>query len=114
MLCFLRTLITINRHLEPGGYIEIVDIAFPIESDDGSLTPDSALAKWSNYMFEASKNLQRPLDSGKTCKGLLASAGFTDVVETQYKWPQNRWPKEPRFKELGEFEIRDPRLTDQC
>jgi hypothetical protein len=68
--------------------------------------PDSALAKWSDLMFEASKVLQRPLNSSKSCKDYLASAGFTEVVETRYKWPQNRWPKDRKYKELGECKIR--------
>ncbi|KAG0646367.1 putative methyltransferase tdiE [Hyphodiscus hymeniophilus] len=52
-------------------------------------------------MFEASKVLQRPLNSAKFCKDLLISTGFVGVVETQYKWPMNRWPKDPKYKELG-------------
>jgi len=31
----------------------------------------------------------------------MQAAGFEDVVEMQYKWPQNRWPKDPKYKELG-------------
>ena len=98
---FPESAITKNRNLEPGGFIEICDIAFPIEAEDDSMAPDSALAKWSDRMFEASMILQRPLDSAKSCKNLLSSTGFTDVVETRYKWPQNRWPKDRKYKELG-------------
>lgn len=31
----------------------------------------------------------------------LQDAGFINVVETRYKWPQNSWPKDPKFKEIG-------------
>jgi hypothetical protein len=34
-------------------------------------------------------------------KGMLEEAGFEGVVEKQYKWPINRWPRDPKFKELG-------------
>jgi len=79
----------------------VVDIVFPVESDDGTLTKDSALSKWSYFMTEASDKLKRRLDGGKRYKQQLEDAGFTDVVETRYKWPQNRWPKDMKYKELG-------------
>ena len=34
---------------------------------------------------------------------MLIEAGFDDVVEVRYKWPQNRWPKDKKLKELGEL-----------
>jgi len=54
-------------------------------------------------ILEASNKLGRPVDSAKGYKSQLEEAGFTNVVETKYKWPQNRWPKDPKFKELGEL-----------
>ena len=32
----------------------------------------------------------------------MESVGFVDVVETVYKWPSNKWPKDKKYKELGE------------
>jgi hypothetical protein len=37
----------------------------------------------------------------------LADAGFTNIHETIYKWPQNRWPKDKHFKELGMWVLED-------
>lgn len=31
----------------------------------------------------------------------MADAGFIDIVEIPFMWPQNRWPKDKHFKELG-------------
>lgn len=28
-------------------------------------------------------------------------AGFTDIVDTRFKWPTNRWPKDQKHKDLG-------------
>ncbi|RDW68160.1 hypothetical protein BP6252_09556 [Coleophoma cylindrospora] len=89
------------QHLNPGGYVEISDIIFPITADDGTLSKESALARWSDLMLKASQSLNRSLESAKTYRGLLEGAGFTELEETEYKWPQNRWPREKRFKELG-------------
>ncbi|RDW73611.1 S-adenosyl-L-methionine-dependent methyltransferase-5 [Coleophoma crateriformis] len=88
-------------HLNPGGYVEISDIIFPITADDGTLSKESALARWSDLMLKASLSLNRSLESAKMYRKLLEGAGFTDLEETEYKWPQNRWPRGKRFKELG-------------
>lgn len=44
----------------------------------------------------------RPLDSVLNYKKQLADAGFVNVVQTEYKWPTNPWPKERKHKNLGE------------
>lgn len=54
-------------------------------------------------MLEASVNLGCPLDTAKLCKTFLEEAGFEGVVEKEYMWPMNRWPKDKNLKEIGEF-----------
>lgn len=87
--------------LNPGGYIELSDIVVPPASDDGSLSPGSALLKHGELMLNAAAKIGRNMDSAKKYKSQLEKAGFTDVVETVFKWPTNRWPKDKKFKELG-------------
>lgn len=36
-------------------------------------------------------------------KHLMTEIGFVDIKEVLFKWPINRWPREKRFKELGEW-----------
>ena len=31
----------------------------------------------------------------------MQAAGFVDIEERIYKWPQNWWPKDPKYKEIG-------------
>jgi hypothetical protein len=33
----------------------------------------------------------------------MIAAGFTNVVETKYFWPLNKWPKDKKLKELGMY-----------
>lgn len=90
------------ENLNEGGYVEIQDVSFPIRSLPSSpLPPDSALLKWAALMFEASVNLGCPLNTAESCKSLLEEAGFEDVVEKEYKWPMNRWPRDRKLKEIG-------------
>lgn len=81
--------------------MEVTDISFPIRCDDGTLIPGSALHTWSKQMLEASYNLGRYLNSAESYKRQLEDAGFVNVTEKQLMWPQNRWPKDKRWKEVG-------------
>ena len=92
-----------NSHLAPGGWLEIKDICFPILDNDDSFPEDCAVKKWSDLIVEGTTKLGRPANSAKQYKLQLEAAGFENVVEKQYRWPQNRWPKDKKMKELGVF-----------
>jgi hypothetical protein len=52
-------------------------------------------------LVEASEKLGRPLNSCTKYKQQLADAGFVNIVETQFKWPMNTWPKDNKYKNVG-------------
>ncbi|GAB1318250.1 Methyltransferase [Madurella fahalii] len=87
--------------LEPGGYFEVHDLGMPIHCDDGTLLPDSNLSKWCDVIFEAAEKAGRPVWPAHKYASYLREAGFEEVVEREFKWPMNSWPKEPEYKELG-------------
>lgn len=74
---------------------------FPVKVDDDTWPEDSALKKWSTIQLDATIKAGRPINSAESYKSQLADAGFTDIVETVYKWPTNHWPKDKKLKELG-------------
>lgn len=76
-------------------------------SDDGSLTPNTALWRWSNYLLEAGKKLGRPVNAAEQYKKWVEAAGFVDIHEEVHKWPQNPWAKHPRQKEIGLWTMTD-------
>lgn len=88
-------------NLNPGAWIEIHDMKFPIEDNDTSFPENCAVKKWTDFIIDAATNLGRPLDSAKDYKAQLIDAGFENVVEKKYMWPQNSWPKDRKLKELG-------------
>lgn len=94
-------MLSTHRNLSPGGVLEVQDISFNLRSDDGSLPKDAAFAKWAAYMLEASIQLGCPLDSVESVKSLMLEAGFVDIEQKAYCWPQNQWPKDPRLKKIG-------------
>ncbi|PFH61478.1 hypothetical protein XA68_17309 [Ophiocordyceps unilateralis] len=89
------------ENLNPGGWIELLDVHLCLTSDDGTIPENCAAAKWGEYMLEAAAKLNRPLDSMTYYKQQLEDAGFTNVTQILYKWPTTSWPRDPRFKELG-------------
>ncbi|PHH74341.1 hypothetical protein CDD83_4581 [Cordyceps sp. RAO-2017] len=89
------------ENLNPGGWIEILDVHLQLKSDDGTIPENCAVAKWGDYMLEAAAKLNRPLDSMTFYKQQLEAVGFSNVTQNLYKWPTNSWPKDPKFKELG-------------
>ncbi len=88
--------------------MEITDILLDFMTDDDSIPPGCAAAKWGQYMLEAAKKWGRPLDSPKFYKQQLEDAGFVNVVELIYKWPSNSWPRDRKHKELGTYNATAP------
>ncbi|KAH6708972.1 S-adenosyl-L-methionine-dependent methyltransferase [Leptodontidium sp. MPI-SDFR-AT-0119] len=87
--------------LAPGGWIEFADIVFPARCDDDTMPPSTALAGFGNLYLEASQKVGRPTDSATRYKKQLEDAGFVNVKEVVYKWPQSAWPRDAKFRELG-------------
>ena len=81
----------------------MLDLAIPGRTDDNSFPPDSALARWGELISQATASFGRPADSMYKYREQLAEAGFVNIVEAKYKWPGNRWPKDPKLKELGMY-----------
>ncbi|EGU76899.1 hypothetical protein FOXB_12587 [Fusarium oxysporum f. sp. conglutinans Fo5176] len=89
------------KALSPGGWVECQDITFPAQCDDGTLKKDSYIDQWSSLMIEATNKFGRTAESAKFYKQQMIDAGFVNVTEVVYKWPTNRWPADPYYKELG-------------
>ncbi|EWZ29091.1 hypothetical protein FOZG_17197 [Fusarium oxysporum Fo47] len=98
-------------NLAPGGYVELQDIDAFMESDDGTLTEAHALSKWCKLLREAAVKLGRPYIPTKDLKGIMDKVGFTSIVETRFKWPSNRWPKDKKYKELGAWNNENTNLV---
>ena len=94
-----------RSNLNPGGFIELQDVIYPALSDDDTLPEDSPLKRWSVLINEAFRGNGRPLDSALHYEKQLADAGFTNIHVIREKWPQNRWPRDKKYKQLGEASL---------
>ncbi|KAF4336903.1 hypothetical protein FBEOM_9226 [Fusarium beomiforme] len=82
-----------------------------MKSEDGTLTEAHALSKWCNLLSEAAVKLGRPYIPTKELKKIMDKVGFTNIVETRFKWPSNCWPKDKKYKELGRWNNENTRLV---
>ncbi|KAI5465270.1 S-adenosyl-L-methionine-dependent methyltransferase [Mariannaea sp. PMI_226] len=92
-------------NLSSGGWIETVDAVYPLACDDGTVTDDLPIYKWSNLMREGAAKAGLSLDTCTELKQKMIDRGFTNVTEQWYRWPMNSWPKEPKFKNLGAWSL---------
>lgn len=88
-------------NLTPDGYVEVQEIGADITSDDGPLTEQHALYKWSRLLKDASVKLGRHFMAFEIMSECMADVGFTDMADRRFKWPTNRWPRDKRHKELA-------------
>ncbi|CUS13388.1 unnamed protein product [Tuber aestivum] len=93
------------RALKPGGWIECQEIESRILSDDGTLPPDSALAKWSQLLIEAAETYGRSVMAAAKLADWMEDAGYVNVTNRCFKIPNNAWPKNPKMKEVGMYQM---------
>ncbi|KAH7251368.1 S-adenosyl-L-methionine-dependent methyltransferase [Fusarium tricinctum] len=76
------------QNLNPGGRIEMIDILYPLQSDDGTLTKDSASFRWSELLLDIFTKNNTPMDSALKYKEQLEEAGFVDIHIVKRLWTQ--------------------------
>ena len=95
-------------NLEPGGWLELLDICHPFKAEilcesvqDGPLASD--FLRW-GHIAEKSWALNG-LDYRATTKHVarLAEIGFVDIQEAEYRWPLGTWSQDDIEKRIGEL-----------
>lgn len=95
----------IFRALKSGGTFEHKESSCVIQSDDGTVGPDSALAQWGKVFLQAGKKFGRTfavVEEGLQVKAMEA-AGFVDVQVTNFKVPVGGWPLDKKNKTIGKY-----------
>ncbi|KAK2800848.1 hypothetical protein FQN50_007989 [Emmonsiellopsis sp. PD_5] len=93
----------VYKHLKPGAYIDQFEFSIQFKSDDGTVTKDHVLSRWSSIFYEAADKFGKTFRTCEEAKGNLEKAGFVDVTEQRYKIPLGGWSSDPRLKELGKW-----------
>ncbi|KAJ5345780.1 hypothetical protein N7452_003784 [Penicillium brevicompactum] len=90
--------------LEPGGWIEQMELDVRVYSDDGTLKPEHMLHGWGNIFVACSERAGRSLRTHEKMRSAIEKAGFVDVHEEKYKIPMGPWPKDKLLKEAGHLQ----------
>lgn len=98
------------QNLKPGGWLEMQEFHLPFMCDDGSLPPDSTLAKFTVEQFEAIEKTgvrigrqTMQVDLPK----IITDAGFIHLDTAHSKWPIGPWAKGQKEKLIGALFLRD-------
>ncbi|EMR67823.1 putative methyltransferase domain-containing protein [Eutypa lata UCREL1] len=69
--------------LKPGGYVESYESEPKYLSDDGTVTPDSAMSIWTKLFADGGKKLNRPFTilTDNLQQRAIEEAGFIDIQE---------------------------------
>jgi phage-related protein len=73
------------ENLNPGGWVEFVDIPTKIFSDDGSLQNAPSINEWDRLHNEASQRFGKRMDVVQHYRQWMIDAGFKNVREDVYK-----------------------------
>ena len=56
-------------------------------------------------MLKAGEMIGKPFDNPYRYKEWMEEAGFMNVKDTVFPLPVNEWPKDPRMKQIGLWEL---------
>ncbi|CAI7642155.1 unnamed protein product [Penicillium discolor] len=90
--------------LEPGGWIEQMELDVRVYSDDGSLKKEHQLYGWGDMFIRCSERAGRSLTTHETMRDAIKEAGFVDVHEEKYKIPLGPWARDNILKEAGHLQ----------
>ncbi|RDW79767.1 hypothetical protein BP6252_04405 [Coleophoma cylindrospora] len=86
--------------LRPGGWCQLVEMYFSVQSDNGTLTEDHALRQWTAAYMDSLrdvKDLRAPL----RLREMLTAAGFVDIEHKVIPLPTCGWSTDPRQRDIG-------------
>ncbi|KAL2137362.1 hypothetical protein VTI74DRAFT_3302 [Chaetomium olivicolor] len=95
----------IYRNVNPGGWVEFQDYDLQCYSEDGSLKPESNMMAWTNLFLEAARKTGREPSPGPRLERWVRDAGFINVKHEVFRFPVGPWPKDPRLKMVGKFNV---------
>jgi len=89
--------------LNPGGFLELQDISFPLKYAGSGPPPSSAIVEWGQTAIEGGLRAGRSWQNVQHYKRWMIEAGFEDVQEKNFYWPVNQWPKGEYYKNIGAY-----------
>ncbi|KAI5925680.1 S-adenosyl-L-methionine-dependent methyltransferase [Camillea tinctor] len=95
----------VYKALKPGAIFETKESSALITSDDGTVTPESALGQWGRVFGEAGSKFGRTFRvvEEDIQRKALEAAGFVDLKTYDLRTPIGSWPANAKEKEIGQY-----------
>ena len=77
-----------------GGWVEFQDFDLNFYSEDGTLTEDHELKKWSRALTQASRSRGNDPQPSIMIEQWLAAAGFVNIQSKKFQVPVGSWAKD--------------------
>ncbi|KAJ5569614.1 uncharacterized protein N7459_009044 [Penicillium hispanicum] len=85
----------------PGGWVQMVEIYFNVQSDNGSITDAHALRRWSTQYMRALED-RKDLRIGSRLRNLFTGSGLVEVDTKMIPLPLSAWSTDPRMRAIGQ------------
>lgn len=95
------------EHLEPGGWLEILDFYSPFRADIPSAdNPEfSPFIKWGYIADEAWVNNGTDLNAIEKHVPRLQALGFDNIQVEEFRWPLGEWSESERERKIGSMTL---------
>jgi hypothetical protein len=90
-----------KSYTKPGGWIELQEMLYHAQCDDGTMKEDSMLIKWLDLLKQGLKNLGPDVDRPLKLAESLREAEFVNVEQKSFKVPIGTWPKNKTLRLIG-------------
>ncbi|KAJ5739446.1 hypothetical protein N7533_012230 [Penicillium manginii] len=91
----------IVRVLKPGGWVQMIEIYFNVQSDNGSITDEHALRRWSTQYMRSQED-RKDLRIGTRLRNMLTNAGLKEVDTKMIPLPLSAWGNDQRTRDIGQ------------
>ena len=96
-------LLTDLRAMRPGAWIELQELNYVTQCDDGTMKDDYIVGKFLNLVKDGLAAFGVDLLEMRKNAQLLRDAGFVNVEERVFKIPVGTWPRNKTMKLIGMY-----------
>lgn len=100
----------IKRVLKPGGWVQMTELYWMCQSDNGSITGSHPLRRWSDDYIRSLEGIKDPR-APLRLQGLFSAAGLVEIEHRMIRLPLCGWPSDPKERRIGNAQQENLRQT---